>query len=150
MSKAQLYESIVDLKAKFSRAFVHNKKVKSLENYASVAGLPLLENVPSCPMPFKQRKKLQLLRECINEGFLSEKGAEHLSEMVEDYNICVMKWAHKTKWLKAEMEKIRSYQRPVKEAPITLFDYQDIKVPTYVHDSMFPNPPAASRTRVAQ
>lgn len=109
MSGIYLFEKVNDLKDKFKRFFVSKKKLKALENYSECA-------------PFEHKDYLNLIKRCMNNGFVGEPEADFLSYMIDKYEVRFLDWAHKTKWLKNQMQHMKSKNfKPQMEHP-TFFD----------------------------
>ena len=95
MDKIALFNKLSELKQKFTSFFQHRKKVNALENFSGSVN-------------FHHRKYLNLIKGCINDGFLDEKEEEFLEHMLKKYEINYLEWSHRTKWLKAQMAQRRA------------------------------------------
>ena len=106
-----IFDKISQLKVKFKSFFVSRKKLKALENYSSCA-------------PFKYRESLSLIKRCMEESFLNEKGVAFMDSMLDEYHVNFLDWAHRTKWLKGEMARMAN-KCPV-ERQLDLFSLDPI------------------------
>ena len=95
MQKSYFSLKINEFKDKFYNFLKHKKKVKALENLSS------------CKR-FYNWNYIQLLKQCLESGFLEEKEEEFLDHMInknfEEFEY--LGWSHKTKWLKAQMSEL--------------------------------------------
>ena|ERR1700677_1044809 len=120
MATEYLWDKITDLKNRFKSFFQHKKKISALENFSQAA-------------PFPHRKYLGLIKMCVNDGFLGDKESEFLDHMLDTCRINYLDWAHKTPWLKKEIES-RSKINPFDEH--MLFDFEkkiDLPVAVPLH-----------------
>lgn len=103
-----------ELKNKLYKDLTHEKKYKALNNYAS------------CNLKFKHREYLPLLRRALDCGFLGEKEDEFLGYLIDRYSLPYLDWAHKTNWLKNEMELVAGRQSqqptPPQQKHATVYD----------------------------
>lgn len=95
MAKNYISMKLDEFKQKFKSFLLHKKKVKALENYAA------------CHCNVK-RGWVQLLRECLNCGFLEPKEEEFLDHMINKTHLEIeyLTWCHRTKWLKSHMQEL--------------------------------------------
>jgi len=103
MTTKLLLDKASQIRKKFKEFLFHRKQVQALENYACVA-------------PFRFKYKLELLKTCIEEGFLDDKEAEFLEHMIKKSEISVHDWSYKTKWLRTEMRR-RSFNQEMRTDP---------------------------------
>lgn len=89
------------LKNKLKRFWVHKKKLRALENFCFLG-------------MFRHHKYLELVRGCMEEGFLQEKEEEFLDYMLTKYELNYLDWAHRTRWLNKEMVRV-SKEREIKK-----------------------------------
>jgi len=108
METGYLWDKIVHLKNQFKSFFQHKKKIAALENFSQAA-------------PFPHKKYLGLIKLCMNDGFLGDKEADFLDHMIDSCRINYLDWAHKTPWLKREIQE-RSERNPFEE-PL-MFDFE--------------------------
>lgn len=121
--KKEILEKIVNFKEKFSRFFVHRKKLKALENYGEVAKF---KNV--------HHEGFKLLKNFAESGFLEQKDEEYLDHLLDRYSIKFLDWSHKTAWLKEKMERMKLHQNQRNPSrPVKSF----VKRPQYVQMSLF-------------
>ena len=92
MQKESLFDKVFELKDKFKSFFQHRKKIIALENFSSAGKFP-------------HHNYLGLVKECMNEGFLGERESEFLDYMLGRYELNYLDWAHRTKWLKKEIQE---------------------------------------------
>lgn len=104
MAKRYLGLKYEDFKNSFNKFFLHKKKVRALENYGSVK-------------EFEGRKYIPILKELLQDGFLDEKEEEFLEYQICKAEIDALSWAHKTPWIKREMDRLAkagdAFKRPV-------------------------------------
>jgi hypothetical protein len=91
-----IFDKLVNLKDKFARFLGHKKKMKALENLSSIQ-----------PFEAPLQKRFNLLKECMEDGFLEDPADDFLSYMVDKYfkEESFLDWAYRTRWLKEEMER---------------------------------------------
>ena len=106
-----IFEKLLSLKEKFKSLFISKKKLKALENYSSCA-------------PFKYTNSLALIKNCMEEGFLNDKGADFLTSMLDEYELNFLDWAHKTKWLKSKMKEVSREKYSSHHVQLSLFDFE--------------------------
>ena len=118
MAKESFFERITELTGKFKSFFQHRKQIKAIENFAS------------CDK-FYHSPYLKLIKCCMEEGFLGEEEAVFLGHMLRKYEINHLDWAHKTKWLKKEIQQKSDKQK--KLTPIqTFFEFESSDVPVEI------------------
>lgn len=116
MKKEFLFDKISDLKEKFQSFFQHRKKITALENF-------------SIDAKFAHKNYLSLVKECMAEGFLGEEESSFLDHILGRYEVNYLDWAHKTKWLKAQIkEKEQKAQKPRPIQEFFNFDRQQTQV----------------------
>ena len=108
MEKENLFEKATLLKERFTTLFQQKKKVKALENYSEAE-------------PVVYREELKLIKLCMTNRFLSRKGAEFLEELLDEHQLSYLEWAHRTKWLKAQIAGKRSKRAALQQ---TFFDFE--------------------------
>lgn len=123
MTKSYISLNFNDFKNKFDRFVIHRKKIKALENL-NLTGR------------FHNQDELQLIKRCLNRGFLSQKAEAYLEEMIEEYELDYLHWTYKTKWLKGEIERLSRTVSPLMQ-PQLYFDFNkerkvSTSVPTYL------------------
>lgn len=106
-----LFDKISELREKFKSFFINKKKLKALENYSSVS-------------PFKYKNSLNLVKKCMEDGFLNEKGAEFLNSILDEYEVNFLDWAYRTKWLKGKMSEMGANYAVPMSAQLTIFDLE--------------------------
>lgn len=94
MKKENFFNRVSELKDKFVAFFQHRKKVSALENY-SLTGR------------FEHRNYLGLVKECLNDGFLGDEESKFLDHMLGRYEMHYLDWAHRTRWLKTEVSRLK-------------------------------------------
>jgi len=105
------------LKEKFQKNNVDSKKLKALDNYSEVA-------------EFGHKNYLDLIKHCMDCGFLGQEETAFLGFMLEKYKVNFLDWAYKTNWLKEEMMfRKASSKKPVMEQ-MDLFENRLIRLPT--------------------
>lgn len=111
MTNETLFDRVVELKERFKNFWNQKKKIKALENYASVA-------------PFHHNKRLLLVKQCMDEGFLDEDDAWYLGKMVDKYfnSENYLDWTHRTRWLKKKMRNMVSENAYQPLQQMTIFD----------------------------
>jgi hypothetical protein len=114
MSSGCLLEKIIELKEKFKNCFVHKKKIRALENYSEVA-------------PFAEKEYLQLIKKCAKDRFLSQKAADFLCELIEQYDVNFLDWSHKTRWLKKEMKRLEEVHKKATYVQMNFFDFDKVR-----------------------
>lgn len=92
MEKSFLFDKVPELKEKFRKCFQQRKKIAALENY-------------STSVKFPHKSYLLLVKECMKDGFLGQEESEFLDYMLNRYHLNYLDWAHRTKWLKQQMEE---------------------------------------------
>lgn len=114
-----LFDKATELKNKFKVFSSHKNKIKALENYSSVGA-------------FTHANYLELMKECLSEGFLEEKESEFLNYMIQKYELKYLDWSHKTKWLKAHMNSLQEKtqrEKPAIEQQFDLFASRGMHIP---------------------
>lgn len=104
MSKSYFSLKLEQFKEKFIGFLRHKKKVTALENLSS------------CKR-FANWGYIQLLKQCLNSGFLEEPEEKFLDHMIQKNfeELEYLSWAHKTKWLKAKMRELKATFAPEPE-----------------------------------
>ncbi len=97
MKKENLFEKISELKTRFGHFFQHRKKITALENYSTAEKFP-------------HKNYLTLVKSCMTEGFLGDQESQFLDYMLTKYEVNYLDWAHKTKWLKREIDSRRVFK----------------------------------------
>lgn len=111
MSLFNIFDQINTLKDKFNEFLYHRKKLKALENYASVTNFP-------------HASYLGLIKKCIKDGFLGEKESDFLSYMLDTYQLNFLDWSYRTPWIKEQMaalaaeRKVPKKHRAAKPSPL--------------------------------
>jgi hypothetical protein len=105
MEKTTFFEKANSLKEKFFSFFQHKKKVRALDNYALCA-------------PFYHQDYLGLIRKCMSQAFLDRQEADFLDHLLAKYEISYLDWAHRTRWLKAQMQELSDQRQRVPEPQI--------------------------------
>jgi hypothetical protein len=97
MSKSYFSLKLDQFKEKFYNFICHKKKVKALENLSSCRR-------------FANWNYIQLLKQCLNAGFLEDEEEKFLDHMIQKNfkELEYLTWSHKTKWLKAQMADLSS------------------------------------------
>ena len=113
MDKRSLFDRVPELKERFRKFFQHRKKIAALENYSTTVN-------------FSHKNYLTLVKECLKDGFLGEKEAEFLDYMLACYEVNYLDWAHKTKWLKTQMNERAQVSHKLRPYQI-LFDFDRVK-----------------------
>lgn len=119
MAKSYFSLKIEQFKDKFMGFLKHKKKVVALENLSS------------CKR-FANWGYIQLLKQCLNSGFLEEPEEKFLDHMIQKNfeELEYLSWTHKTKWLKAKMKEMKYNFRPSTEIQLYMpLDRLD-RVPT--------------------
>ena len=98
-----------EFKSKFSSFFVHRKKVRALENYREATN-------------FEGYKYIGILKELLKDGFLDSEEEHFLDYQIKKAEICAYTWAHKTKWVKNEIVRMRFFA-PKKPDRQIYFDF---------------------------
>lgn len=110
MLKTYFFDKINDIKDKFKRVFLAKKKISALENFSSCS-------------EFHHKDYLVLIKRCLKDGFITDEESHFLGYMVDKYEINFLDWAHKTKWLKQEIQDRRKTRDAYIHQQITIFDY---------------------------
>ena len=97
MTKSYFGLKISEFKEKFCGFLKHKKKVAALENLSSCKG-------------FANWNYIQLLKQCLQSGFLEQEEEKFLDHMLNKnfQEFEYLAWTHKTKWLKATMADLSS------------------------------------------
>ncbi len=98
MAKSYISLKYEELKQKFNGFWIHRKKVKALENYASVS-------------EFEGSKYIRMLKELLADGFLDQEEERFLEHQIKKAEIDVFSWCHRTRWLKEEMGRMSAAKR---------------------------------------
>ena len=130
--KENLFEAIGILKQKFMSLFQQEKKVKAIETFTEGA-------------PFPHRNYLNLIKECLNDGFLEDKEAGFLDHMLTKYEINYLDWSHRTKWIKQQIAS-RKAERPKQIQATFAFEARPPQVAIPTH--LIAKPQASQRARV--
>lgn len=96
MSNGYIFDRIGELKDKF-RLLVSSKcKVRALENYFEV-------------FPSSHAKYLELIKRCMNDGFIGEEEVKFLDHIIDKYfsEDKYLDWAWKSRWLKKKIAKMK-------------------------------------------
>lgn len=129
MKKNYIGVKFEEFKDKFNRYFLHKKKVRALENYASVH-------------EFAGARFINMIKEILNTGFLDDKEEAFLEHQIEKAEIDALTWSHKTRWLKQEMKRVAAEsgspmmaKKPVYQQ--MMFPYDDMRpivpaIPTHL------------------
>lgn len=104
MSKSYFSLKLDQFKEKFCNFLKHKKKVTALENLSSCK-------------KFANWNYIQLLKQCLNAGFLEEEEEKFLDHMIQKnfQELEYLAWTHKTKWLKATMADLSARFNAPKE-----------------------------------
>ena len=104
MKKSYIGLKIEEFKQKFSNFIQHRKKVKALENLSSCN-----KNINS--------NYVQLLRQCVESGFLEEPEEKFLDHMLTKFQLEMqyLTWCHRTKWVKRQIFEMKEAAREVNE-----------------------------------
>lgn len=108
MRKSYINLKYQEFKEKFNNFFIQKKKVKAIENFTSVADLPV-------EVTKKVGRHISYIKDVMNEGFLDNEEETFLNHIIAKLEIDAFSWAHKTKYIKAEMARMMEARRPVKE-----------------------------------
>lgn len=113
MRKSYLKLNIAEFKDKYNVHCVHRKKVKALQNYQDARRFPGDKYIP-------------LFVELLQDGFLDDEESHFLEYQIQKVEICAYVWAHKTKWVKREIKRIKFHQaaKPTKQL---FFDFNKIR-----------------------
>lgn len=109
MRKSYFKLKFNEFKDKFSSFFVHRKKVQALENYQEAVDFPGAKYIP-------------ILREILKDGFLDKEEESFLNYQIQKAEICAYTWAHKTKWVKTEILRMK-FHTPRKPDRQIYFDF---------------------------
>jgi hypothetical protein len=119
MSKSYFNMKFDEFKDKFSSFFVHKKKAKAIERFIDVA--PIDRRLANSMYNYLDHLNILLETE-----FLDDIEEQYLAARLGQLEFDALTWAHKTKWVKAEMNRLQS-QRPkplyeqdtfIKQAPV--------------------------------
>jgi len=109
MRKSYFKLKFNEFKDKFSSFFVHRKKVQALENYKEAVNFPGSKYIP-------------ILQEILKDGFLDHEEENFLNYQIKKAEICAYTWAHKTKWVKNEIIRMK-FHTPRKPDRQIYFDF---------------------------
>jgi len=111
MKVEEIFDKIDDIKEKFRDFFQQRKKVTALENHALVRFFSRAET-----------EVLSTIKFCMKGSFLQDEDADWMNRKLDRLQINYLDWAHRTKWLKSEINRKRA---PIKPIPIqTFFDFK--------------------------
>lgn len=113
MRKSYFKLKFNEFKDKFSSFFVHRKKVQALENYREAVDFPGAKYIP-------------ILNEILKDGFLDQEEESFLNYQIKKAEICAYTWAHKTKWVKSEIVRMK-FHTPRKPDKQIYFDFDKQK-----------------------
>ena len=99
MTVKSLFDKTSELKEKLKLFFRSKKKLSALENYSACA-------------PMKHKHYIALIGECAKTGFLGDKETDFLAYLLDKYHLNYLDWAHKTMWLKSEMQRVKAQHAP--------------------------------------
>lgn len=105
-----LFDKVSEFTQKFKKSWCDRKKSQALDNYSSIA-------------PFHHKGYLNLIKTCMNEGFLGDKESDFLDYMLDRYNVNFLDWSHRTRWLKKEMAQMASQQPRLPKSEQAFFDW---------------------------
>lgn len=102
MKGEQIFEKMSELKEKFRDFFQQRKQMTALENH-------------SCVQHFNsaEQEVFEVIKYCMKGSFLQDEDAEWISRKLNRLQINYLDWAHKTKWLKEQIETGKEKRKPV-------------------------------------
>ena len=131
MAKSYISMKYDEFTEKFNRFFIHKKKVKALENYATV-------------QEFEGAKYIRLLKELLKDGFLDSEEERFLEYQIKKAEIDAFTWSHKTKWLKREMQRLEAARNKKPDAQIYIPFDKPLPMPNMKFPVGFPLSPEKS------
>ncbi len=111
MNVSKYFDNIHEFKNKLTHVTQQLKKLKALRNYSEAS-------------PLKHFRYVELLQHCVENNFLTSTEENFLEYMIQKYEIDYLDWAHKTPWLKRQIQNLKQAQQAqaiVIEQP-SLFD----------------------------
>lgn len=132
MQTESLLDRLVELKDRFKSFFQHKKKVAALENFSETD-------------KFCHRTYLDLVKHCMNQGFLGDKESDFLDHMLNRYEINYLQWSHKTRWIKQQISQNRTSRA---ETIQQVFPFSRQHAPVHVPIEILGNVSVASSKRV--
>lgn len=111
MNGEQIFEHMAELKIKFKDFFQQRKQMTALENHSIVKAFNEAE-----------REVFGTIRYCMKGAFLEDEDAEWIAKKLKKLEINYLDWAHRTKWLKEQLNQAQSAKKP-KIIQTTMFDY---------------------------
>lgn len=119
MKGEQIFERISELKEKFRDFFQQRKQMTALENHALVKEFTDAE-----------QEVFSAIKYCMKGSFLEDEDADWMARKLNRLQINYLDWAHKTKWLKQQIEAGKAPKKPV--VVQTMFDFKPATQHTYV------------------
>lgn len=117
MQKIDLFDNAEALKIKFHDWFQHRKKLYALDNYSLVE-------------KFEHKNYLELIRECLDMGFLGDKESEFLGYMLDRYELQYLDWCQRTKWLDRKLQVAVEKREKAQKVETQQFDLFRDHAPT--------------------
>lgn len=102
MKNQSIFDQISTLKEKFKGFFQQRKQITALENHALVRRFTDVET-----------EVLSTIKTCMKGSFLQEEDAEWMNRKLDRLQINYLDWAHRTKWLKGQLQEGKAPTKPV-------------------------------------
>lgn len=141
MGKSYLTLKFEEFKEKFSTFFFQKKKVKALENFIGVAPISReMFNSILC--------HLTHVRSIMQYDFIDEIEDQYLNARLDQMQIDACDWAHRTNWLKGQMESMRAAKEIRMDEQIFMNFDKKKALPFAVPSNLIKSEQAVARVRV--